>query len=237
MKEFSKILILACLIISKVSCGNMFIDSVKKAIDFIKPYYSLVNDFANLSDKTVVTTQVFKQGYTYYREKSDTMLYSGVSDDNLPAFTNFLSKLIKLPPQYDQLVLQALNDIVVAKAQGSIYTEILYEKTTGGTNNYVLIIGERDEEKGLTNWLIGSVDVKFKLADELIAIRTTRSAFFGLWKEEKVTYKKQKHAITTEELLELQRYFQLGMFERFAQLLKIDIAISEKDKKFLDYLE
>jgi len=82
-------------------------------------------------------------------------------------------------------------------------------------------MGQRNEKSGKTDWLVGDVKAKFTLAPDILMIEESKSAAHGLYKSKKTKAILVPKNITNEQLTVLMKFFEVCVFERFAELLKI----------------
>jgi hypothetical protein len=213
------------------TCRSDASDLTKRVIaNIVKnaPEFQKENDNSPAT-RTSIVSRIVQNGFTTFRQSADLQLYGGVDGKHLIDFLNYVKNSLEIPQEYSKYFVENLSMIEFADFNELVIYRIFFAKDKGGNCKYVCVMGERNNN-GSTNWLVGDLKSTFTLAPDLLVVQKTKSALWGLYKSKETKIYTSPKNLTEEQLNVLFRFFEICVFERFAELLKIDVSRS----KFLD---
>jgi hypothetical protein len=211
------------------NCGDNLIKKVIKNI--LKAVPSLKLDIEkSISSQTTTISKVINGGFTHFKQSADIQHFVGVHDDNLDGFLKHIQSVLNIPEVYEDDFIDNLKLIEFSDFNEIIIYRIVFTSDAGGNCKYVCIMCQRNEKTGESEWLIANIKATFMLAPDVMVIETSKSLVFGLYKEYKQSLVSVPKSINADEVTVLVKFFEILVFERFAEILKI----SDKGLRFLE---
>ena len=164
--------------------------------------------------------QIVSRGFTYYKESSAAVQYSGVEAANLDAFLSYIQDIIKLPAKYQSKFIKTMKLVKFAKFSEIVSTDIGFS-VDGKSNDckYVNVMGQKNKD-GTFDFLLGEINATFKFApDLLIIVSKESSSWFGLSHTYEEQIVENPHTITKDQLTKLFTYFEIIIFKQFSEVL------------------
>jgi hypothetical protein len=229
------------LIISILISSSLCVDStesqlMKKVINnIVKNIPNIKQEINNSKSISVVVNKIVESGFTTFKQQADMEYYKGVSDDNLTGFLTFVKSLLQLPDMYEKYFVENLSMILYSDFNEIVIFRVLFSVTEGGECKYICVMGQRTNE-GLTDWLIGDVKANFQLSPDVFVVEKSVSTGWGLIKSTNSYAYVTPKSLTNDQLSILFKFFEVCVFERFAELLQIDKNTSQAFLQ-LDYLQ
>jgi hypothetical protein len=219
-----KLLLLSSLVISLTSCAeDADTGLIKKVIaNIVKNIPNLKEELKNSQSISVVVNKIVSTGFTSFQQQADMELYRGVSDENLTNFLTFVKSLLQLPDAYEKYFVENLSMILYSDFNEIVIYRVLFSVNTGGDCKYIVVMGQRTED-GMSDWLIGDVKSQFTLAPDVFVTEKSVSLAYGLFKSVVTNVVSSPKSITDDQLTTLFKFFEICVFERFAELLKIKV--------------
>jgi hypothetical protein len=214
-------------------CRSEATDLTRKVIANIVRSAPQLKEDMNKSpaSRTTVVSHIVGNGFTTFKQSADLQLYGGVNDSNLIDFLNYVKKALSIPDNYSQYFVENLSLILFSDFNEIVIYRVLFSVDAGGDCKYICVMGQRNLD-GTTDWLVGEVGATFTLAPDVLVIEESKSAAWGLYKSKQTKIIQLPKSLNDEQLNVLFKFFEICVFERFAELLKIDV---NSEKNFLDY--
>ena len=219
-----KLLLLRSLMVSLAICAEEADTGlIKKVIaNILKNLPNMKEELKNTQGISMVVNKIVSTGFTSFEQQADMELYRGVSDENLTNFLTFVKSLLQLPDAYEKYFVENLSMILYSDFNEIVIYRVLFSVTTGGDCKYIVVMGQRTDD-GMSDWLIGDVKAQFTLAPDVFVTEKTTNLAYGLFKTKITQVVSSPKSITDDQLTTLFKFFEICVFERFAELLKIQV--------------
>ena len=175
----------------------------------------------SISSKSTEVAKIVNGGFNAFAQKADIQYFEEVNNTNLDQFFKYLANLVKLPNQYEQSFIDTLSIIEFSEYTQVVTYRLIYSIDQGGDCRYVCIMGQRNEENNATDWLLANIDAEFMLAPDVFAVTTSKSYVWGLYSTYDSKIISQPKSLDQDSLNTLVKFFEVLVFERFAEVLRI----------------
>jgi hypothetical protein len=138
--------------------------------------------------------------------------------------------MLSLPEPYSKYFVENLSMILFSDFNEIVIYRVLFSVDAGGDCKYICVMGQKNEN-GTTDWLVGDVKADFTLAPDVLVIKESKSVAWGLYKSETTKIVTVPKSLTEDQLTVLFKFFEICVFERFAELLKINV------NQYLNFLQ
>ncbi len=232
-----KFILLISILISSSKCQDSTESQLMKKVisNIVKNIPNIKQEVNDSKSISVVVNKIVESGFTLFKQQANMEYYKGVSDDNLTGFLTFVKSLLQLPDMYEKYFVENLSMILYSDFNEIVIFRVLFSVTDGGDCKYICVMGQRTND-GLTDWLIGDVKANFQLSPDVFVIEKTISTGWGLFKSKNSYAYVTPKSLTNDQLSTLFKFFEICVFERFAELLNIDNNVSDSFLQ-LDYLQ
>jgi hypothetical protein len=227
-------LIWKCLIVSLLLSissinGVEVSDLIKRVIaNIVKAIPQFKEELQDSSKRTEVVNKIVQNGFTTFKQQADLQLYRGVEDSNLDAFLKYVQSIINLPEIYQEYFVENLSLVLYSDFNEVVIFRVVFSVDKGGDCKYICVMGQRNDDGKTTDWLVGDVKADFSLAPDVLVIEKSSSYAWGLYQKYESKVISIPKALSQDQLSVLFKFFEICVFERFAELLNI-----ESEKKFL----
>jgi len=202
------------------SCNTLVKDLIKKEIEKVPELKKEINE--SVYTKTSVINRIVSNGFTSFIQRANIMQLDGVSEDRLDAFLDYLQGQIALPNNIKPHFKNTMKDILYCDSNQWVMFKLVFSVGTGGDCKYVCVLAQHDEKKKEINWLIADVQSLFLLAPDVIVINKSRSILGGLFSKSEDKVVIIPKTLVNEQIAVLSKFFEVVVFERFAEILKIN---------------
>jgi len=202
------------------SCNTMVKDLIKKEIDKVPELKKEINE--SVYTKTSVINRIVSNGFTSFIQRANIMQLDGVSVDMIDSFVDYLQGQIALPNSIKPHFKNTMKDILYCDSNEWVMFKLVFSVGTGGDCKYVCVLAQHDEKKREINWLIADVQSLFLLAPDVIVINQSRSFLGGLFSKSEDKVVILPKTLVNEQIVVLSKFFEVVVFERFAEILKIN---------------
>jgi len=212
-------------------------DLIRKVIsNIVKAIPQFKEELLDSSKRADVINKIVLSGFTNFKQTADLELFKGVDDRNLDGFLKYLKSLISLPDEYEKYFVENLSMILFSDFNEIVIFRVLFSVDKGGDCKYICVMGQRNED-GNTDWLVGDVKADFTLAPDILVIEKSTSGDLGLYKSYVKRPIRVPKSLSEDQLSVLFKFFEICVFERFAELLKIDSLNERNSNMFLQYIQ
>lgn len=188
------------------------------------------------SSKSEVVNEIVGNGFTTFKQSADMTFYTGVNDSQLIDFLNYAKDSISLPEAYSQYFIDNLSMILFSDFNEIVVYRVLFSADEGGDCKYICIMGQKNENE-TTDWLIGDVKAEFDLANDVLVFENTKSAAWGIYQKKETKLVFLPKTLSEDQLDLLFKFFEIVVFERFAELLDIDSSQVNSNTQMIAFLQ
>jgi hypothetical protein len=103
-----------------------------------------------------------------------------------------------------------------------------------GSCKSVNIMVTHNTEKDTFSFLIADIKQSFKLAQDILVYRNSKSTFGGLFKSQKDEIKKVDHKLTTDDMKTLLDFFDVITITKFKNYFGSKAAVQALNYEYLD---
>ena len=143
----------------------------------------------------------------------------GVPADKVEAFTRALMIDYNLPPEDSLALGLEFSDEVVWKND-----EYLYSPKKDSEYRYVSLFKNGDSTTNKASFIIVDIKVDFELAPDLLLIHKTKSKLGGIWEKTTDSIEHVPHALTSQEAIHLEQFFQIIAIGKLAATLGLNVS-------------
>ncbi len=230
MRIISKCVILTFLLcLSSIRSAEVS-DLITKVIsNIVKAIPQFKEEIQDSTKRTDIVNKIVQNGFTTFKQQADLELYRGVDDSNLEPFLKYVKSMIALPDMYEEYFVENLSMVLYSDFNEIVIFRVLFSVDKGGDCKYICVMGQRNDDGKTTDWLVGDVRAEFTLAPDVLVLEKSTSYAWGLYKKYETKVVSIPKSLTQDQLSVLFKFFEICVFERFAELLNI-----ESQSKFLE---
>lgn len=166
--------------------------------------------------------KIIGNGFTYYSENARLAQFNGVDGNNLDDFIDYLSRVVKLPKDYQGNFHLILGMVRYVPFADIISTNLAFSiDKTKSSCTYVNILAQRNDDNTY-DFLIGEIGASFTLAPNVLVIDSRKKSILGgLISSSSQEIVFEKRTINEENATKLFNYFEICIFEQFVELLNL----------------
>lgn len=128
-----------------------------------------------------IVNRIVGNGFTYFKQEAQISSLKGVSDSVLDKYIDHLENSIQLPTQYRKDFKETMSQIVWMDRNTWNVFNIMFSRGSGGSCRYVCIMARHDDTTQKTEWLTADITGSFKLADDVLIVRESKSILGGMF--------------------------------------------------------
>lgn len=188
-------------------------DTIKEAVKNLKSTIpSLKNDISRASH-SLALQNLLNIGYQKISETGSVVSFNAVPNDKLDGFIDYSAKAFKVTEDLIQDYKGTLKEIEMMDFKGCVAEKFFFTELEGGKVRYLWVLGERIEEKNITNWLIVNFEATFTLAPHVYYQSESHCSWFGLSCDTTTKRIEVPTSLTKEEIYLLGKFYEISTLD------------------------